>query len=73
MYYRTGSQFPTKLRSSQVPVDHSRTGYCPCSDRVRILEKKEKIDKGKQNFSKELYTIDKKEGYKIITKDEKIK
>jgi hypothetical protein len=35
-------------------------------DQVRILEKKEKFDKGKQRFSKELYTIDKKEGYKII-------
>ncbi len=40
-------------------------------DQVRILEKKEKIDKGKQKFSKELYTIDKKEGYKLIIKDEK--
>jgi hypothetical protein len=35
-------------------------------DKVRILEQKEKFDKGKQKFSKELYTIDKKEGYKII-------
>ena len=35
-------------------------------DQVRILEKKEKFDKGKQKFSKELYTIDKKEGYKIL-------
>ena len=34
--------------------------------KVRILEQKEKFDKGKQKFSKELYTIDKKEGYKII-------
>ena len=42
-------------------------------DKVRILEKKEKFDKGKQKFSKELYTIDKKEGYKIIIKDEKRK
>jgi hypothetical protein len=33
---------------------------------VRILEKKEKFDKGKQRFSKEIYTMDKKEGYKII-------
>ncbi len=33
--------------------------------------KKEKIDKGKQKFSKELYTIDKREGYKLIIKDEK--
>ncbi len=42
-------------------------------DKVRILEKKEKIDKGKQRFSKELYTIDKREGYKLIIKDEKRK
>ena len=35
-------------------------------DKVRILEQKEKFDKGKQKFSKEVYTIDKKEGYKII-------
>ena len=35
-------------------------------DKVRILEEKEKFDKGKQKFSKELYTIDKKEGYNII-------
>jgi hypothetical protein len=42
-------------------------------DQVRILEKKEKFDKGKQKFSKELYTIDKKEGYKLIIKDEKRK
>jgi hypothetical protein len=37
-------------------------------DKVRILEKKKKFDKGKQIFSKELYTIDKKEGYKILVK-----
>ena len=42
-------------------------------DKVRILEKKEKFDKGKQKFSKELYTIDKKEGYKLLIKDEKRK
>ena len=42
-------------------------------DQVRILEKKEKFDKGKQKFSKELYTIDKREGYKLIIKDEKRK
>ena len=42
-------------------------------DQVRILEEKGKFDKGKQKFSKELYTIDKKEGYKIIVKDEKRK
>ena len=29
-------------------------------------EKKEKFDKGKQKFSKEIYTINKKEGYKIL-------
>ncbi len=29
--------------------------------------------KGKQKFSKELYTIDKREGYKLIMKDEKRK
>ena len=33
-------------------------------DKVRILEKKEKFDKGKQKFSKSIHTIDKKEGYK---------
>ena len=33
-------------------------------DKVRILEEKGKFDKGKQKFSIELYTIDKKEGYK---------
>jgi hypothetical protein len=37
-------------------------------DKVRILEQKEKFDKGKQKFSKELYTIDKREGYKLIIK-----
>ncbi len=40
---------------------------------VRILEKKEKFDRGKQKISKELYTIDKREGYKLIIKDEKRK
>ena len=34
-------------------------------EKVRILEEKGKFDKGKQKFSKEIYTIDKKEGYKI--------
>ncbi len=29
-------------------------------DKVRILEKEEKFDKGKQKFSKELYTNDKR-------------
>ena len=42
-------------------------------DKVRILEKKENFDKGKQKFSKLLYTIDKREGYKLIIKDEKRK
>ena len=41
--------------------------------KVRILEKKEKFDKGKQKFSKSIYTIDKKEGYKILVKDTKRK
>ena len=35
-------------------------------DKVRILEQREKFDKGKQKFSKEVYTINKKEGYKIL-------
>ena len=35
--------------------------------------KKENFDKGKQKFSKSLYTIDKREGYKLIIKDEKRK
>ncbi len=42
-------------------------------EKVRILEEKGKFDKGKQKFSKEMYTIDKKEGYKLIIKDEKRK
>jgi hypothetical protein len=42
-------------------------------DQVRILEKKEKIDKAKQNFGESLYTIDKREGYRLIIKDEKRK
>jgi hypothetical protein len=33
-------------------------------DKVRILGKNEKFDNGKQKFSKSLYTIDKKNGYK---------
>jgi hypothetical protein len=33
-------------------------------DKVRILEKKEKFDEGKQKFSKDIYTINKKEVYK---------
>jgi hypothetical protein len=31
-------------------------------EKVRLLEQKKKIDKGKHKFSKELYTINKKEG-----------
>jgi len=42
-------------------------------EKVRILEEKGKFDKGKQKFSKSLYTIDKREGYKLIIKDEKRK
>ena len=42
-------------------------------DKVRILEDKGKFDKGNNKFSKEIYTIDKKEGYKIILKDKKRK
>ncbi len=34
-------------------------------NKVRILEQKEKFDKGKKKFSKEVYKIDKKERYKI--------
>ena len=34
--------------------------------KVRILEQKAKFDKGKQKFSKDIYTVDKKEGYKIL-------
>ncbi len=43
-----------------VPFDSGR--------KVRILEQKEKFDKGKQKFSKDVYTVDKKEGYTIIVK-----
>ena len=35
-------------------------------EKVRVLEQKEKFDKGKKKFSKEIYTINKKEGYKIL-------
>ena len=52
--------------------DHNQQVYktvpFDTGDKVRILEKKEKFDKGKQKFSKELYTIDKREGYKLIIK-----
>ena len=40
---------------------------------MRILEDKGKFDKGNNNFSKEIYAIDKKEGYKIVLKDQKRK
>ena len=43
------------------------------NDKVRVIEEKGKFDKGKQKFSKDIYTIDKKEGYKIILKDTKRK
>ena len=35
------------------------------SDQVRVLEDKGIFDKGKNKFSKETYTVDKKDGYKI--------
>ena len=35
-------------------------------DKVRILEDKGKFDKGKKTFSKDVYTVNKKEGYKIL-------
>ena len=34
-------------------------------DKVRILEKKEKFDKGKQKFSKDVYTIDERKDINI--------
>ncbi len=37
---------------------------------INIREKR-KFDKESRNSVKELYTIDKKEGYKILVKDEK--
>ena len=43
------------------------------NDKVRILEDKGKFDKGNNKFSKDIYSIDKKEGYKIILKDKKRK
>ena len=39
------------------------------SDQVRILEDKGQFDKGKNKFSKETYTVDKKDGYKIKLND----
>ena len=35
------------------------------SDQVRVLEDKGILDKGKNKFSKDTYTVDKREGYKI--------
>ena len=37
--------------------------------KVRILEDKGEFAKGKNKFSKEVYTVDKQEGYKIKLKD----
>ena len=39
------------------------------SDKVRVLEDKDTFAKGKNQFSKETYTVDKKEGYKIKLQD----
>ena len=39
------------------------------SDQVRILEDKGEFAKGKNKFSKETYTVDKKDGYKIKLND----
>ena len=39
------------------------------SDQVRILEDKGQFDKGKNEFSKETYTVDKKDVYKIKLND----
>ena len=36
------------------------------SDKVRILEDKGEFAKGKNKFSKEVYTVDKQEGYKTL-------
>jgi hypothetical protein len=38
-------------------------------DNVRILEEKGKFDKGSSKFSRDLYTIDNKEGYKLRVKN----
>ena len=35
-------------------------------DKVRILEERAKFDKGKKTFSKDIYTVNKKQGYKIL-------
>ena len=34
-------------------------------NKVRILEDKDKFSKGKNKFSKEIYTVENKEGYKL--------
>ena len=38
-------------------------------NKVRILEDKDKFSKGKNKFSKEIYTVDSKEGYKLTLKN----
>ncbi len=58
------------LYKEKIGVHHKITFF---KDKVRILEKKENFDKGKQKFSKELYTIDKREGYELLIRDEKRK
>jgi len=35
-------------------------------DKVRILEERAKFEKGKKTFSKDVYTVNKKQGYKIL-------
>jgi hypothetical protein len=35
-------------------------------DKVRILEERAKFEKGKKIFSKDVYTVNKKQGYKIL-------
>ena len=37
-------------------------------NKVRILEDKDKFSKGKNKFSKEIYTVENKEGYKLTLK-----
>ena len=38
-------------------------------NKVRILEDKDKFSKGKNKFSKEIYTVENKEGYKLTLKN----
>ena len=38
-------------------------------NKVRILEDKDQFSKGKNKFSKEIYTVDDREGYKITLKN----